>query len=93
VTGGRRRSRGEQAQLGRSGLGDAAEAEARRAQLGGADRAAAAQPLRVGAPQRVGLVAAGRGWPAGSGGWGLGRWAQAQAQGQGRRAQGQGDGR
>jgi hypothetical protein len=58
------------------------------AQLGGADRAVAARPLGAGAPQRAGLVAAGRGWPARSGGWGLGR--RALSTGAGRWAIGDG---
>jgi hypothetical protein len=86
---------GAGAQARSSGLGDgwtaqeprragAARAVGPRGRRRGAGHAAAARPLGARAPQRAGLVAAGQGWPAGSGSWGLGRWAQGQGQGDGR---------
>jgi hypothetical protein len=74
-----RRSRGVQAQLGQSGLGDGRTRRGRRrgagapcAAWGRRPRSHAARPLGAGArqhrrPQRAGLVAAGRGWDAGLG--------------------------
>jgi hypothetical protein len=70
VTGGRRRSRGEQAQLGRSGLGDVAGAQATQPQLGrsGQERRSGLDWWRLGRAGRLG-VAAGV-WGAGRRGWG-----------------------
>jgi hypothetical protein len=79
VTGGRRRSRGEQAQLGRSGLGDAAGAQAVQPQL---DRSRAGAPQRrsgldwwrLGGAGQLGVAA--EAWGTGRRGRGVGRWAQ-----------------